>query len=87
MFGKETTFQVKAVQGADGTTRVKVTGSRSYGSRTASVSTEITDEKLIESIASRLDKAAASVAETLDRDAVMAAAEAMVVAGKKGETF
>lgn len=84
MFG-ETNFKVNATLHADGEVTAKVQASCAYGERTASVTQDVEDEKLLASIGNVLKKAIGDAREGLIQQATSAAAEALVVATKKGE--
>lgn len=82
----ETTFQASA-RAADGSVSLKVTAFCGYGSRTASVSAEVTDEKLLAQLEKVFENAVKSVREDLQMQAVKAAAESLVIATNKKETL
>jgi len=84
MIGK-TEFSVTARLNADGEASLRVTGSCPYGERTASVSIDITEEKILKSLASVLGKVVAGVRDELNQEATSAAAEALVCATRRGE--
>lgn len=81
----QTTFQVTGRLNADGEPALKVTAFCDYGSRTVSVSHDVTDEKLLSQAATLFKKAIADAREDLTQQAFAAAAEAVTVAAKRGE--
>jgi hypothetical protein len=74
-----TTFKATA-RFDEGEVKISVTGSCPYGKRTATVTVEVDDEKLLSQIGSLLDKAVRSVREDLNQQATAAAAKCLVVA-------
>jgi hypothetical protein len=64
---------------------VKVTAICEYGDRSAAVDVAITDEKVLSQIAAACRQAIKEKRQELTAQAQVAAAEAMVVAAKKGE--
>lgn len=84
MFGT-TQYAVKATLDTEGNVTARVVGSCTYGERTASVVSDITDEKTLAAIGSALKKGIADVRDDLNQQATSAAAESLVVATKKGE--
>jgi microcystin degradation protein MlrC len=80
----QTRYQVTArSDGAEA--KLKVTAVCEYGDRSVSVDAEITDEKLLSQIANAAKQAIKDKRDELGTQAQLHAAEAMVVAAKKGE--
>jgi hypothetical protein len=71
----------------DGQLTVKVTAVTPYGTRSASVDQEVTDEKIVSRIESGLDAAVRSIRGELHERANTEAARAAVVAGDNKEAF
>lgn len=85
MIGK-TEFSIKATLDADGAVRAKAIGRCAYGSKSAAVDAEITDEKALAAIGAALTKAlGADLCADLDQQATSAACSSLVVATNKGE--
>lgn len=82
----ETTFQATA-RFENGEPKLKVTAFTGYGSRTASVSREVEDDKLLADFAKLAEKAIKSVNDELRSEAIAAAAESLVVATKRKEAI
>ena len=82
----ETTFQATA-RFENGEPKIKVTAFTGYGSRTASVSQDVTDEKLLADLSRLSEKAIKSVQEELRHQSITAAAESLVVATKRKEAI
>lgn len=80
-----TEFTVSARLDADGEVSAKVTGSCAYGNRTASVSADVTDKKLLSELGKSMKKAVTDAREELNQEATSAAAQSLVVATNKGE--
>lgn len=74
-----TTFKATA-RFDEGEVKISVTGVCPYGKRSASVSVEIEDEKLLAQIGGLMEKAIRSVREDLNQQATAAAAKCLVVA-------
>lgn len=83
----QTEYQVTARLGTDGEPSVKVAGICAYGDRTASVSVDITDEKVLASVGAAMKKAIRDVREQLNQEATAAAYKSLVVATDRGETL
>lgn len=64
---------------------IKVTATCGYGSRTVSVTKEITDEKLTSKLDKIFTEAIESVKEELSKESYAAAAESLVAATRRGE--
>lgn len=71
----------------NGEVTVRVTAVTAYGTRTASVSEDVTDEKVISKISSALEAAVKSVRGELQMKAHTEAARAAVVAGDNKESI
>ena len=85
MFGTPT-IEIKARLDAEGNVTAKAVGRCSYGSRSATVDADITDEAVLETIGKALTKALKTPEADLRQLATASAAECLVVATKKGET-
>jgi phage tail protein X len=81
----ETKFQVTARLDSGGKPELRVTALTAYGRRTAGVSQDVTDKKLLAELGKLLKDAIKSVQPELQPQAVTAAAEALVYASKRGE--
>jgi hypothetical protein len=82
----ETTFQATA-RYENGASSIKVTASTPYGSRSASFSVDVTDEKLLGKLDSLFEAAIKSVREEAQQQSVKAAAQAFVVATENKEAL
>lgn len=80
----ETTFLVTARFEQD-EPKLKVTAFTGYGSRQASVSRDVEDEKLLADFGKLADKAVKAVREELQQESFAAAAESLVLATKRKE--
>jgi hypothetical protein len=83
---RETTFQATA-RFENGEPSIKVTAFTPYGKRTASVSAEVTDKKLLKALAEVLNGAIETAREDLQRQSFSAAAEAARIAAINKEAF
>ena len=83
---EQPTFQVTARLDQDGEPSVRVTAFCAYGNRSASVTQDITDEKVLASVGAALKKAlSADVKSGLNQQAIASAAQSYAVATQKGE--
>lgn len=81
-----TEFTVKATLSGDGGVSAKVVATCPYGQRSATVDSPVTDEQVLAGIEKAMKKAVAGdLREDLNQQATAAAAEAVVVATRKGE--
>lgn len=81
----QTRYEVTARFSESGEASIKVHGRCDYGDRTAAVSAEVVDEKLLAQVEAIAKKAISEVREMLNQQAVSAAVEALVTANKLGE--
>lgn len=81
----ETRFQVNARLDGDGEPAITVVALCDYGSRTAAVTQDVTDEKLLSQVKAIFEKAIRQTRDELHGQATAAAAESFVVATRKGE--
>lgn len=82
----ETTFNATA-RFENGEPKIKVTAFTGYGSRSVSVSADVTDEKLLAKLAGIFDAAVEKVSGDLREQSVNEAARALVVATDRKEAI
>lgn len=82
---EKATFLITARRDAGGKPAIKVTAIQPYGSRTTSVSADVTDKELLKKFDAICDAAVKTVQDPLQEEATRHALRSAYIAGEKGE--